>query len=174
MPYLIFSHATHRDYHGPGDTADRVNYAKLAGDADFIAQIAADIARLPAQPKFLNQPAYPAGETAALQHELDLVEKERKDLPQVYRLMFADFKTRLKADDTREVRRIATSALLALATPRLSGFMLSYFLGPYYERENRRDLAAIVYEEALKWESDASERRDLQEKIRSLRDPTAK
>ena len=174
VPYLFFSHATHRDYHGPGDTADRVNYAKLAGDADFIAQIAADIARLPAQPKFLNQPAYPAGETAALQHELDLVEKERKDLPQVYRLMFADFKTRLKTDDTREVRRIATSALLALATPRLSGFMLSYFLGPYYERENRRDLAAIVYEEALKWESDASERRDLQEKIRSLRDPTAK
>jgi Zn-dependent M28 family amino/carboxypeptidase len=30
VPYLFFTHATHKDYHGPADTADRVNYAKLA------------------------------------------------------------------------------------------------------------------------------------------------
>ena len=108
-------------------------------------------------------------ETAALQRELDLVEKERKDLPEAYRLMFADFRARLKSDDTREIRRLATTALLALATPRMSGFMVSYYLGPYYERENRRDIAAAVYEEALKWETDPSDRRDLQEKIQSLR-----
>ena len=174
VPYLFFTHATHKDYHGEGDTADRVNYTKLAQDSLLIAQIVEDIARLQAPPKFLDQPSYPAGEIAALQRELDLVEKERKDLPQAYRLMFADFRARLKSDDTRELRRIATSALLALATPRLSGFMVSYFLGPYYERENRRDIAAAVYEEALKWESDPSERRDLQEKIQSLRTPTAR
>jgi predicted RNA polymerase sigma factor len=88
--------------------------------------------------------------------------------------MFADFKARLKSDDTRELRRIATSALLALATPRLSGFMVSFFLGPYYERENRRDIAAAIYEEALKVETDPAERRELQEKIQVLRSPTAK
>jgi hypothetical protein len=88
--------------------------------------------------------------------------------------MFADFRARLKADDTRELRRIATTALLALATPRLSGFMVSYYLGPYYEREDRRDIAAAVYEEALKYESDPSERRDLQQRVQSLRAPTAK
>jgi hypothetical protein len=171
VPYLFFSHATHKDYHGPGDTADRVNYTKLAQDVQFIAQIVEDIGRLPSQPKFLEQPVYPPAEITALQHELDLVEKERKDLAQAYRMMFADFRARLKSDDTREVRRIATTALLALATPRLSGFMVSYYLGPYYERENRRDIAAAVYEEALKWETDPSERRDLQEKIQTLRAP---
>jgi hypothetical protein len=88
--------------------------------------------------------------------------------------MFADFKVRLKSDNTRELRRIATSALLALATPRLSGFMVNFFLGPYYERENRRDIAAAVYEEALKWETDPSDRRDLEEKIQALRAPTGK
>jgi hypothetical protein len=174
VPYLFFTHATHKDYHGEGDTADRVNYTKLAQDSQLISQIVEDIARLQTQPKFLDQPSYPPGETEALQRELDLVEKERQDLPQAYRLMFADFRTRLKSDDTREVRRIATTALLALATPRLSGFMVSFFLGPYYERENRRDIAAAVYEEALKWETDPSERRDLQEKIQTLRAPTAK
>src|SRR5687767_14047837 len=33
VPYLFFSHATHKDYHGPGDTADKVNYARLAQDS---------------------------------------------------------------------------------------------------------------------------------------------
>jgi hypothetical protein len=174
VPFLFFTHATHKDYHGPGDTADRVNYAKLAQDSDLIGQIVQDIARLDAPPKFLDAPLYPAGETTALLQELDLVEKEYKDLPPAYRMMFADFRTRLKSDDTREVRRIATSALLALATPRFSGFMVSFFLGPYYERENRPEIAAAIYEEALKWTTDSSERRDLEEKIHSLRVPTAK
>jgi hypothetical protein len=173
VPYLFFTHATHKDYHGAGDTVDRVNYDKLAQDSQLIATIIEDIARLQAQPKFLDAPIYPTGEIAALQQELTLVEKERKDLPQAYRLMFADFRARLKSDDTREVRRIATTALLALATPRLSGFMVNFFLGPYYERENRPDIAAAIYEEALKW-ADPSERRELEEKIRSLRAPTAK
>jgi hypothetical protein len=175
VPYLFFTHATHKDYHGTGDTADRVNYAKLAQDSQLIAQIVEDIARLQQQPKFLDKPVYPPDEINALQRELNLVEKERKDLPEAYRTMFADFRARLKSDDTRELRRIATSALLALATPRLSGFMVSFYLGPYYERENRGDIAAAVYEEALKWETDPSERRDLQAKIQTLRaQPTAK
>jgi hypothetical protein len=169
VPYLFFSHATHKDYHGPGDTADRVNYTKLAQDATFIAQITEDVARLQMQPKYLTQPVYPPGEPAALQNELGIVEKERTDLPQAYRLMFEDFKARLKSDNSREIRRTATSALLALATPRVSSFMLTFFLGPYYERENRKDIAAAAYEEALKWTSDASERRDLEEKIKTLK-----
>ena len=174
IPYLFFTHATHKDYHGQGDTADRVNYQKLAQDTQFVAQIVEDIGRLSSSPKFLEQTCLSGGENADLQRELDVVEKERKDLPQAYRLMFADFRARLKSDDTRELRRIATTALLALATPSLSSFMVSYYLGPYYEREDRRDIAAAVYEEALKYESDPSERRDLQQKVQSLRTPIAR
>src|SRR5215813_5384007 len=73
VPFLFFTHATHKDYHGPGDTSDRVNYAKLAEDSQFIAQIVEDVARLQTQPKFLDPPVYPPGEAAALQRELDLV-----------------------------------------------------------------------------------------------------
>jgi hypothetical protein len=167
VPYLFFSHATHKDYHGAGDTADRIDYTKLAQDATSIAQIVEDVAHLQAQPKYLKEPVYPAGETAALQKEVEIVEKERKDLSEAYRLMFADIKTRLKSDDTREIRQIGTTVLLALATPRFSSFMLTFFVGPYYERENRRDLAVAAYEEALKWASDPAERRELEEKIRA-------
>jgi len=174
VPYLFFTHATHKDYHGPEDTAGRVNYTRLAQDAQRIVEIVEDISRLQVQPKFLDAPVYPAGEIAALLRVFDLTEKERKDLPQAYRLMFADFRTRLKSDETREARRIATSALLALATPRLSGFMVNFFLAPFYERENRPDIAAAIYEEALKWETDPSDRRELEEKIKALHTAIAK
>jgi hypothetical protein len=167
VPYLFFSHATHKDYHGPGDTPDRIDYTKLAQDANFIAQIVEDVSRLQTQPKYLNQPVYPGGETAVLQKEVEIVEKERKDLPEAYRLMLDDIKTRLKSDDGRDIRRIGTTVLLALATPRFSSFMLTFFVGPYYEKENRRDLAVAAYEEALKWTSDPAERRELEEKIRT-------
>ncbi|PYR67733.1 MAG: hypothetical protein DMG20_10680, partial [Acidobacteria bacterium] len=100
VPYLFFSHATHKDYHGPGDTADLVDYAKLAEDASFISLIAEDIARLPAQPKYLTEPVYPPGESASLENELQLVEKERSDVPQAFRLMFDDFRARLKSDSS--------------------------------------------------------------------------
>src|SRR5437870_4891120 len=67
VPYLFFSHATHKDYHGTGDTAERLDYTKLAQDTNLIAQIAEDVARLTAHPQYLTEPIYPAGETAALQ-----------------------------------------------------------------------------------------------------------
>jgi hypothetical protein len=171
VPYLFFTHATHKDYHGPADTADRVDYSRLAQDAGLIAQIAEDIARLRTPPAYLSQPVYPPGEASALQRELDLVQKERKDLPSAYSLMFDDFKKQLQTDDSRELRRIATSGLLALATPRFSPFMLMFILGPYYERDGKREIAAAIYEEALKWTPQGSEYRQLQEKIRSLRTP---
>jgi hypothetical protein len=174
VPYLFFTHATHKDYHGAGDSPHGVNYARLAEDSQLIVQIVEDISRLGAQPQFLGAPVYPPGEIAALIRQMDLIQNERHDLPEAYRMMFSDFRARLKSDETREVRRIATSALLALATPRLSGFMVNFYLGPYYERENRPDIAAAVYEEALKWTTDPPERRELEEKIKSVRAPTAK
>src|ERR1041384_3853208 len=53
VPYLFFTHATHKDYHGPGDTADRVDYGRLAQDSQYIAQVVEDIARLQSRPQVL-------------------------------------------------------------------------------------------------------------------------
>ena len=168
IPYLFFSHATHRDYHGPQDTPDRVNYARLAQDTALIAQIVEDIARLQTAPQYLPEPVYPPSETNALKREMDVIQREYKDLPAAYKMIFDDFKIRLTASGDREVRRIATSALLALATPRLSSFLLTFIVAPFYERDGKRELALAAYEEALKW-SDDSFRREVEEKVQSLR-----
>ena len=46
-----------------------------------------------------------------------------------------------------------------------------FIVGPYYEREGMKEIAASVYEEALKWTEDDGDRRDIEEKIKELRGP---
>ena len=75
---------------------------------------------------------------------------------------------RRRIDKSRETPQLATTALLAYATPDLSSYMLSFLLGPFYEAEGKKDIAIAVYEEAIKF-SDAATRRELEEKIKKLR-----
>jgi hypothetical protein len=168
VPYLFFSNATHKDYHGTGDTPTKLDYTRLAQDAAVISQIVKDVAKLPTRPLYLDQPVYPTAEADALERQFDAIAKERKDLPEAYRLMFADLRTRIRADKSRETPQLATTALLAYATPDLSPYMLSFLLGPFYEAEGKKDIAIAVYEEAIKF-SDGATRRELEEKVKKLR-----
>jgi hypothetical protein len=156
VPYLFFSHGTHKDYHGPGDTPDRVDYARLAEDAKTIVEIARDIAELKTRPVFLDQPKYPAGEAAALQRILENVRQERSDLPAAYKLMFDDLQPRIKAGAPRETFQVAASAVLALATPRFSSFLLDFALAPYYAQAKKPEITSAILEESRKWESSAN------------------
>jgi hypothetical protein len=169
VPYLFFTSATHKDYHGEGDTPDRVNFTTLAEEANVIEQIVKDTAQLPARPQYLDEPIYPSSESVTLDKEIALVEKERKVLPEAYRLMFNDMKERIKTDKSRETPQMATTAMLGLATPKLSYFMLTFYLGPFYESLGKRDIAAAIYEEAIKWSEPGFGRRDLERKVQALR-----
>lgn len=169
IPYLFFTNGTHRDYHGPQDTADRVQYERLQTDASTIASIAADIARLSAPPSFRSEPAYPSGEKQTLLRYVEEVEKSRNDLAPAYKLAFTDLKDRINADVSRESMRMATAVILSAATPRYSGFALSLFVGPFFESKQKKDIAIAVYEEALKWNDSPASRQQLEQKLRTLR-----
>lgn len=169
VPYLFFSNATHKDYHGEGDTPDKIDYGRLAEQTSAIAEIVEDIARSSTPPAFLTQPIYPAGEGATLTQYMAHVESEYKDLPPAYRLMFADLKSRLQSDNSRDGLRVTTSALLAIATPSFSRFMLSLILAPYFEGLGKSAIAAASYEEAARWAPEGPTRRQLEERARSLR-----
>jgi hypothetical protein len=168
VPYLFFSNATHKDYHGTGDTPDQLDYTRLAQDSAVVAQIVKDAARLTTKPVYLEDPVYPQTEIEALERQFAALDRERKDLPEAYRLMFADLKTRLKTDKSRETPQLAATALLALATPRFSSYMLSFLLGPFYEAQQKKDIAIAIYDEAAKW-SEGAARRELENKIRTLK-----
>jgi hypothetical protein len=169
IPYLFFTNATDKDYHGQGDTSARVNFTDLAQEAVLIEQIVTDTARLPEKPKYLEDPIYPTSEPEALDKEIALVEKEKKDLPEAYRLMFDDLRVRIKTDKSRDTPQMAATAMLALATPKLSYYPLAFYLGPFYESLNKRNIAAAVYEEALKYSDPGFGKQALERKVQALR-----
>jgi len=148
VPFLFFSDGTYADYHGAGDTADRVDYARLASEAQMIGEVIRDVARLKSKPVYRQEPVYPNGEIDAMLKLLRRTSSEKKDLPTAYRQAFEVLKELLPMDTSRESIRMATSALLAVATPAHARFFLDYELEPYFESIHKPDIAAALREEA--------------------------
>jgi hypothetical protein len=89
IPYLFFSHATHKDYHGAGDKPELLNYAKMAQDAALIEAMVREIAALRTRPVF-REPVYPAAETTTLLAIMKAIRTEKKELPRAYQLVFKE------------------------------------------------------------------------------------
>ena len=152
IPFLFFSHATHKDYHGEGDRPELIDYVKMAEDAALIEQMIADVARSPQNPVFLETPVYGAREVETLTQIIEQVRQEKADLPAVYRMVFADLEKRIQTDHSRATMNVASTALLALATPRLSSFLLQFIVAPAYMKDNKPEIAKALLEEAARWE----------------------
>jgi len=152
VPFLFFSHATHKDYHGAGDRSELLDYAAITEDATAIEQITSDIARSTNRPVYLGRPVYPAREVDTLLQIMGQVRQEKSDLPPAYRLVFTDLEQRIQTDRSRATLNIAASAMLALATPRFSPTLLELFVIPAYQKANKPEIAKALLEEAARWE----------------------
>jgi hypothetical protein len=152
IPFLFFSHATHKDYHGSGDRPELLDYAKMAEDADLIALMIADLARLTRNPVYLDQPVYQVREAETLVQIIGQLRQERPDLPKVYQDVLADLEQRIKTDRSRATLNVGASALLAVATPRLSSFLLELIVAPAYAKANKPEIARALLEEAARAE----------------------
>jgi hypothetical protein len=148
VPFLFFSDGTYADYHGAGDTAERVDYTRLAGESQMITEVIRDVARLKSKPMYRQEPVYPEGEVDAMLKLMQKTSSEKKDLPVAYRQALDELKKLLPMDTSRESIRMATSALLAVATPAHASFFLEYELEPYFESIHRPEIAAALREEA--------------------------
>jgi hypothetical protein len=125
VPFLFFSHATHKDYHGPEDRPEALDYPKLTMDLQTIVQLIADVARSPKKFVYLDKPVYSPREVETLSQIIQAVKLERPDLSAGYRMVLTDLEQRIKTDHSRATMNVAASTLLALATPRLSSFLSS-------------------------------------------------
>ena len=150
VPFLFFSDGTFLDYHGVGDTPDRVDYTRLAEESKLIGDIVRDVTRMKSRPVYRQEPVYPEGEVHALLNVMRRTSNEKKDLPSAYRLAFDDLKSRIPMDTSRESIRMATSALLAAATPAHAGFFLEFELEPYFESVKKPEIAAALREQAAR------------------------
>ena len=113
----------------------------------MIGAIIRDIARMKSKPMFRDA-VYPEGEIDAMLKMIRRTSSEKKDLPTAYRQTFGLLKAQLPMDTSRESLRIATSTLLAVATPVHAHFFLEYELEPYFESINKPEIAAALHEES--------------------------
>lgn len=148
VPFIFFSHATHKDYHGAGDRPELLDYTKLTQDSNLIERMIVDIARLSAKPVYLEKPVYPAKEVDTLLSVMQQARNEKPDLPMGYRMVFDDLERRIQTDRSRATLNVAASTLLALATPRLSSFLLDYVVIPAYEKDNKPEIVRALTEES--------------------------
>jgi hypothetical protein len=151
IPFMFFSHATHKDYHGEGDRPELLDYQRMAQDVTAIETMVGEVARLPRKPAYLEKPVYPAREVDTLVKLMGDIKRERPDLPKAYQLVFADMEQRIRTDRSRATLNVAASALLALATPRASPFLLQFIVAPAYQKDNKPEIAQAVMEEAARW-----------------------
>ena len=139
-------------------------------DAETVRSVIVDIASLDSAPVYLETPSYPAREAEQLRAYMDAIEAEHEALSPVYPALFDDLGGRLETDPSRDTLRLATSVMLAAATPRMSSFGLAYLIGPLYEAEGKTALAIAAYQEAVRRMPNEFARRPIEEKIRALQD----
>ena len=101
---------------------------------------------------FVREGFTSSSETETLSTVIKAVRAEKKDLPRAYVLVFDDMEKRIATDHSRETLSVAASALLALATPRFSPFMLDYVIEPFYEKQSMPQIVAAVKEESARWD----------------------
>ena len=147
VPFLFFSHATHKDYHGVGDRPELVDYDSIAQDVNLIERMIADVAQSPGRPVFLEQPVYQAREAETLLQVIRQVRQERTDLPMAYQMVLTDLEQRLRTDRSRATMNVAASTLLAAATPAMSSFLLEFIVAPAYQKENKPEIAKALLAE---------------------------
>ena len=150
VPFLFFSDGTYEDYHGSGDTADRVDYTRLAGETKLIGEVIHDVALLKTKPRYHEDPVYPANEMPGMLKLMAETVSEKKNFPRAYRLVFDDLKTRIPMDTGRTSTVMAMSALLAAATPAHARYFLQSELEPYYESMHKPDIATALQEESAR------------------------
>jgi hypothetical protein len=75
VPFLFFSGGEHPDYHTPRDTADRVDFNRVAHVSNLIDNVCRSVAEADAPPAWIDQPRHELDEIRALHGITELLLK---------------------------------------------------------------------------------------------------
>jgi hypothetical protein len=67
VPFLFFSGGEHRDYHQPTDTADRLDYQRLAHITQVIRDVVREVAMTETPPAWSDRPEHTLGEVETIE-----------------------------------------------------------------------------------------------------------
>jgi hypothetical protein len=73
IPFLFFSGGEHPDYHQPTDTADRIDYSRVAAVSQLIQDVCRRVADAGAAPEWTDKPVHDLDEVRTLHRITELV-----------------------------------------------------------------------------------------------------
>jgi hypothetical protein len=149
VPSLFVSNGTHQDYHGKGDTAEKISYDLLYDDSTFINDLVSRIANAENKPDFCKNPVCPAGEAEDILYLLTLLKDavNASEAGDASKFDFIIDKLR-KSPSNKEMKQ-AIQIFLGFATPNFAKLYLLLNEAQNAEKRKQYSEAIRYYNEIL-------------------------
>lgn len=149
IPSLFISNGTHQDYHGKGDTADKLSYDLLSNDSAFLIELVTKIADSANKADFCKNPIDPEGQAEDILYLLTLLKEAIRQSQSGDATKFDFIIDRLRGSPSKKEMRQAVQILLGFATPNFAKLYLLLNEAQNAEREKSHSEALMYYNEIL-------------------------
>ena len=149
IPSLFISNGTHRDYHGKGDTADKVSYDLLYEDSMFLIELATRIASSANKSDFCKNPINPEGEAEDILYLMTLLKEAISQSMPSDATKFDFILDKLRGSPSKKETKQAVQILLGFATPNFAKLYLLLNEAQNAEKKKEHSEALMYYNEIL-------------------------
>ncbi len=154
IPSLFISNGVHKDYHGRGDTAEKLSYDLLYDDSLFLIELITKLANSGNKLDFCKNQISPVAEAEDILHLLILLREAISENDPSNSSKFDFIIDRLRNSPTRKEMKQAVQILLGFVTPNFARLYLLLNAAQSAEREKNYDEALKHYNEILVLDSE--------------------
>jgi len=149
IPSLFISNGTHQDYHGKGDTADKLSYDLLFDDSTFLIELVTKIANSESKPDFCKNPVCPEREVEDILYLLTLLREAISESTPDDANKFDFIIDKLRGSPSKKEMKQAVQILLGFVTPNFAKLYLLLNEAQNTEKKKEYDKALMYYNEIL-------------------------
>jgi len=149
VPSLFISNGTHQDYHGKGDTADKLSYDLLYEDSSFLIELVTKIASSENKPDFCKNPISPEEETEDIRYLLILLREAISEGAPSDANKFDFIIDKLRGPPSKKEMKQAVQILLGFVTPNFAKLYLLLNEAQNEEKKKNHIKALKCYNEIL-------------------------
>ncbi len=149
IPSLFISNGTHQDYHGKGDTAEKISYDLLLDDSIFTIGLVTKIANAENKPDFCKNPVCPAGEAEDILYLLTLLKDAVNESKAGDASKFDFIIDKLGKSPSNKEMKQAVQILLGFATPNFAKLYVLLNEAQNAEKKKNHSEALRYYNEIL-------------------------
>jgi hypothetical protein len=148
IPSLFISNGIHQDYHGKDDTADKLNYALLVEDTEFLTKLISAISNSSEKPDFCKNPICPKSEVEDILYlikSLQELVRQNDGSAEQFNYIIDKLEDRPSQKDLKQ----AVQIILGFMTPNFAKFYLLLNDAQMAEKRKEYSMALTRYREIV-------------------------